>query len=284
MVFSEEARGLREDSDRARKGPGRLSELPAAVARTGKKAAPDDLFLRQVYGGDTGTGGPDGRANPATASCLEQDLEDKHDAAAMVRLRLKTYYGRGEGGTDGEEKKERAITVVCSHLFHDPTRPDLKTAQCQMLFQAIHRFHEKCGVVPILGGQVCDERSSHGVANLIMCADFNSKPVADPAFWPRPLKVSATQGNRLVEVWCGHKWGANYVTLLHSEFAVRETRKRLGRYMNPRVSRCIVVVVFCFPTTGWRKSASYLWHCENKNSLRIGRSLSALTFSFFLCS
>lgn len=174
-----------------------MSESPEAVARVGKSAARDDQFLRRVYGGDTGTGGPDGRANPATASRLERDLEDKHDAAAMVRLKLKGRDDRREGGgrVNGDERKERAITVVCAHLFYDPRRPDLKTAQCQMLFQAIQRFHEKCGVAPVLGGQADGERSSLGVANLILCADFNSKPVADPSFLPAPLKVSATQGD-----------------------------------------------------------------------------------------
>lgn len=197
VVFSEEARGLRGDSDRERKGPGRAPELQGAFARgVRQKATPNDEFLRRVYGGDTGTGGPDGRANPATASRLEQDLEDKHDAAAMVRLRLKGRGDRGEGaggvggvGANDDEKIERAITVVCAHLFYDPKRPDIKTAQCQMLFQAIHRFHEKCGVAPSLSGEAGGRGSSLGVANLILCADFNSKPVADPSFLPGPLKV-----------------------------------------------------------------------------------------------
>lgn len=170
-----------------------MSESPEALSRAEKKAAPDDQFLRRVYGGDTGTGGPGGRANPATASRLEQDLEDKHDAAAMVRLRLKGGDDRGEGA-NGDKNKDRAITVVCAHLFYDPMRPDLKTAQCQMLFQAIQRFHHKCGVAPVLGSQAGGVQPSLGVANLILCADFNSKPVADPSFLPGPLKVSATTG------------------------------------------------------------------------------------------
>lgn len=188
VVFSEEARGLRGDSDRERAGSGGMTGSPEAVARVGKKAVPDDQFLRRVYGGDTGTGGPAGRANPATASRLEQDLENKQDAAAMVRLRVKGHddHGGGGGSANGDEEKERAVTVVCAHLFYDPKRPDLKTAQCQMLFQAIHRFHEKCGV-----SQADGELSSLGVANLILCADFNSKPVTDPSFLPGPLKVSA---------------------------------------------------------------------------------------------
>lgn len=196
VVFSEEARGLRGNSDRERESLCCMSYSPEGVARAGKKAAPDDQYLRRVYGGDTGTGGPDGRANPATASRLEQDLEDKHDAAAMVRLRLKGSDdgGGGGGGANSDENKERAITVVCAHLFYDPRRPDLKTAQCQMMFQALQRFHEQCGVAPVLRGQAGGERSSLGVANLILCADFNSKPVADPSFMPGPLKVSATRG------------------------------------------------------------------------------------------
>lgn len=195
VVFSEEARGLREDSDRKRKRPDGVSEFlevfqPGAGKR---KTAPSDQFLRRVYGGDTGTGGPEGREDPATASRLEQDLEDKHDAAAMVRLRLK----RNGSDSDGDEK-ELAITVVCAHLFYDPTRPDLKTAQCQMLFQAIQRFHEKIGVpVPYSVGKP----GSGGPANLILCADFNSKPLMDPTFLPGPLKVSSAHEGRDSFVW-----------------------------------------------------------------------------------
>lgn len=196
VVFSEQARGLRGNSDRERKGPGRK---PGAIATVGKKAftTPDDRFLRRVYGGDTGTGGLDGRANPATASRLEQDLEDKHDAAAIVRLRWKGRDDRGGENVDGDENKECAITVACAHLFYDPKRPDLKTAQCQVLFQAIRRFHAECGVAPVLdSGQVVGgDRSSLGVANLILCADFNSKPVVDPSFLPGPLKVSASRAD-----------------------------------------------------------------------------------------
>lgn len=189
-----------------------MSQSPEAV-KVGKQAAPDDQFLRRVYGGDTGTGGPAGRANPATASRLEQDLEDKYDAAAMVRLRLKEHgdCGGGGGSANCDEKKEREITVVCAHLFYDPKRPDLKTAQCQMLFQAIHRFHEKCGVAPVLGGQADGELPSLGVANLILCADFNSKPVTDPSFLPGPLKVSTTSRELTsgsVAVFCRDIWCA----------------------------------------------------------------------------
>ena len=197
VVFSEEARGLRKNSDRKRKGPRRDSESPEAMHerrqnmrtwKARKKDVPRDQFLQRVYGGDTGTGGADGRADPATASRLEQDLEDKHDAAAMVRLRVKQDDGLDP---DGGEKEERAITVVCAHLFYDPRRPDLKTAQMKILFDAIARFHEDCGVAADLvsGGQAVGERSSLSLANLVLCADFNSKPVADPSFLPGPLKV-----------------------------------------------------------------------------------------------
>lgn len=152
---------------------------------------PTDQFLQRVYGGDTGTGGPEGREDPTTASQLEQDLEDKHDAAAMVRLRVKGDGDREAVGSVGSGKEERAFTVVCAHLFYDPRRPDLKTAQCQMLFQAIARFHEKCGVAADLGSgdQAVGGRSSLGLANLVLCADFNSKPVMDPMFLPGPLQV-----------------------------------------------------------------------------------------------
>lgn len=191
VVFSEEARGLRENSHRKREPPDGVSEFLEHGQRGTRRrtTAPSDQFLRRVYGGDTGTGGPEGREDPATASRLEQDLEDKHDAAAMVRLRLKRHGDRGRDGRGGDgEEKEVAITVVCAHLFYDPTRPDLKTAQCQILFQAIQRFHEKIGVAV---ADIAGQPGSEGPTNLILCADFNSKPVTDPRFLPGPLKVSA---------------------------------------------------------------------------------------------
>lgn len=201
VVFSEEARGLRVGSDRKRRrrsdggGMSEPLEAPAASTRArARKGAADssdslsDQFLRRVYGGDTGTGGPDGREDPATASRLEQDLEDKHDAAALVRLRLKEDGGLGEGGGTASGQRARAITVGCAHLFYDPRRPDLKTAQCQMLFQAIDRFHKKCGVAGALSDGAGTPLTP---ANLILCADFNSKPVMDTRFLPGPLKVSA---------------------------------------------------------------------------------------------
>lgn len=197
VVFSEEARGLRENSNRKRKHRDGVSEFlePAQPGPGSRKTATSDQFLRRVYGGDTGTGGPEGREDPATASRLEQDLEDKHDAAAMVRLRLKRNGDSGRNGTGGDgEEHELAITVVCAHLFFDPRRPDLKSAQCQMLFQAIQRFHERIGV------GIADSASqpgSEGPANLILCADFNSKPVVDPVFLPGPLKVSTAHDGYL---------------------------------------------------------------------------------------
>ncbi|CAM9105529.1 unnamed protein product [Scytosiphon promiscuus] len=201
VVFSEEARGLRGDSDRKRRKQrdgGCMSE-PLEASGTEKRsrssmsaaassASSSDQFLRRVYGGDTGTGGPDGREDPATASRLEQDLEEKHDAAALVRLKLKEDGDLGERGDPAAGQGERSITVGCAHLFYDPRRPDLKTAQCQMLFQAIERFHKQCGVA---GAPTGRESPSHSPANLILCADFNSKPVVDPRFLPGPLKAAA---------------------------------------------------------------------------------------------
>ncbi|CAM9192310.1 unnamed protein product [Hapterophycus canaliculatus] len=201
VVFSEEARGLREGSDRRRRNrpDGGCTSEPlealaaSRIARPGKDAPASsdslgDQFLRRVYGGDTGTGGPDGREDPATASRLEQDLEDKQDAAALVRLRLPECGDHGEGGDAAPGQRERSITVGCAHLFYDPKRPDLKTAQCQMLFQAIDRFHKKCGVEGALTGE---EGAPLSPANLILCADFNSKPVVDPRFLPGPLQAAA---------------------------------------------------------------------------------------------
>lgn len=201
VVFSEQARGLRENSNRKRKRPDGVSEFlePVQPGPRRRKIVTRDQYLRRVYGGDTGTGGPEGREDPATASRLEQDLEDKHDAAAMVRLRLKRNGDSGRNGRGGDgEENELAITVVCAHLFYDPKRPDLKTAQCQMLFQAIQRFHEKIGVAVV---DSASQPSSKGPANLILCADFNSKPVVDPFFLPGPLKVS-TAHDVYYEVAC----------------------------------------------------------------------------------
>lgn len=207
VVFSQETRDLREDSRREgeRSHSSGESELPEAVlaaptattTRAGKgAAAPCDQFLRRVYGGDTGRGAKGGQ-DPATVSRLEQDLANRHDAAALVRLKLKESDdveegASGEGGHGGGGEHGRSFTVVCAHLFYDPNRPDLKTAQCQMLFQAVDRLHEKCGVASALGGgKAGSERSSLGPANVVLCADFNSKPLLDPWFLPGPLKVSA---------------------------------------------------------------------------------------------
>ncbi|CAM9749843.1 unnamed protein product [Ectocarpus sp. 4 AP-2014] len=207
VVFSEETRGLREDSGREgeRSHSSGASETPEAVpaapkattTRAGKGAAPPcDQFLRRVYGGDTGRGAK-GEQDPATVSRLEQDLANRHDAAALVRLRLKESDdleegASGKGVSGGGGKNGRSFTVVCAHLFYDPNRPDLKTAQCQMLFQAIDRLHQKCGVASALGGgKAGSEIPSLGPANLVLCADFNSKPLVDPWFLPGPLKAAA---------------------------------------------------------------------------------------------
>lgn len=141
----------------------------------------------------------DGRsAHACTTSRLEQDLSSKPDAAVMVRLRLR------KGGT---AKRQSSFTLVCCHLWYHPLRPDLKTAQCHLLFDAIRRFHEKCGVAmvseEVTGEERCEQEESvdwrarkrgcvaeTGPANLVICGDFNSIPVVQPVFLPGPLKVS----------------------------------------------------------------------------------------------
>lgn len=139
----------------------------------------------------------------AAASRLEQDLSCRPDAAVMVRLRVKGQERKADGaeGCDRKGEQERSLTLVCAHLWFDPFRPDLKTAQCKMLFDAIERFHEKCGVTATgsdqagveAGGAGRGKTGVSGPANLIMCGDFNSVPVLNPVFLPGPLKVGAIE-------------------------------------------------------------------------------------------
>lgn len=171
-------------------------------------------------------GDRDARVDISTASRLERDLNGKPDAAVMVRLRLKGEEGEDVGSEGIKEGGQASVTLVCCHLWFDPVRPDLKTAQCQLLFDAIGRFHEKNGVVGgngggsggginegapgrvTLGGKgsVGEDRGRReepmqGVisgsldpANLILCGDFNSVPVVNPHFLPGPLKVNTRDG------------------------------------------------------------------------------------------
>lgn len=83
------------------------------------------------------------------------------------------------------EEPGRSITLVCCHLWFHPSRPDLKTAQCKLLFDAIERFHEECSVLsPEMQG---DE--GRPATNLVLCGDFNSVPILQPIFLPPPLRV-----------------------------------------------------------------------------------------------
>lgn len=142
----------------------------------------------------------------STTSRLEEDLSSKPDGAVMVRLRVK-----GQGGHGGNLDSKPSITLVNCHLWYHPVRPDLKTAQCKLLFDAIRRFHQKCGVA---GGSndamspngSADDRGGCGFgrgldpANLILCGDFNSVPFVNPEFLPGSLKVSRLQGKALFSV------------------------------------------------------------------------------------
>lgn len=176
---------------------------------------PDGDLPERGDGGENRTqGGRDSQVDVSGAeSRLEQDLSYRPDAAVMVRLRLKGQEkqadgdgdgdgdGGGADGCDGKGAEERSLTLVCAHLWFDPFRPDLKTAQCKMLFDAIARFHEKCGMISTgsdetrvgAGGVELGKTGSSGPANLIMCGDFNSVPIMNPVFLPGALKVGAIE-------------------------------------------------------------------------------------------
>lgn len=169
-------------------------------------------------------------------SRLEDDLSTTRDAAVMLRLKLRersssvdnttTDVKRGSDQSTSDEKidpgvlgeADRSITLVCCHLWYDPVRPDLKTAQCKLLFGAIERFHEECGVITprrVLEDWECEEtevcgqggheeeatsndesqgegsmeRNSAEATNLVLCGDFNSLPFVQPHFLPGELQV-----------------------------------------------------------------------------------------------
>lgn len=177
-------------------------------------------------GADAGIGDGDARVDLSTASRLERDLNGKPDAAVMVRLRLREKAG-GEAGDRGREANKadhQSLTLVCCHLWFDPVRPDLKTAQCRLLFDAIGRFHKANGVLDgdtgvggggmsegapgdvQLGGRgsvgesrgqieesELDVGGSLAPANLVLCGDFNSVPVVNPSFLPGALKVGVRE-------------------------------------------------------------------------------------------
>lgn len=125
---------------------------------------------------------------PAGPSRLEYDLATKPDAAVMLRLQLRedpSAVGR-TGSVSSASEPDRSITLVCCHLWFHPARPDMKTAQCKLLLDAVERFHEECGVLSI---EKAGEGAGRLATNLVVCGDFNSLPVVQPAYWPRPLRV-----------------------------------------------------------------------------------------------
>lgn len=205
VFFPEQVGRLRVPNGRKRKRSDGVETMDGAVegdataaAEQGVESASKEHFLELDGDSDTRRVDECGRVDLSTASRLEQDLNGKPDAAVMVRLRLKqTGLGSDVASGGGEEaEKERSITLVCAHLWFDPFRPDLKTAQCRLLFDAIERFHEACGVSVSVQAEAGRESAGQrqeeavGPANLILCGDFNSVPVVNPAFLPGPLKVS----------------------------------------------------------------------------------------------
>lgn len=227
VFFPDHIQSLKLHSNAKRKrsdgseAAGKVSDTHGAVGRSTKVvqpkrgAEPDGDLPERGDGGENGTqGGRDSQMDVSGAeSRLEQDLSYRPDAAVMVRLRVKGQErqadgdgdsdrdGGGANGCDSKGAEERSLTLVCAHLWFDPFRPDLKTAQCKMLFDAIARFHEKCGVISTgsnetrvgAGGAERGKTGSSGPANLIMCGDFNSVPIMNPVFLPGALKVSAIE-------------------------------------------------------------------------------------------
>ena len=177
------------------------------VVQQKRKSAPDGEMPERGEGGENGTQGAGNSQMDVSGapSRLEQDLSCKPDAAVMVRLRVKGQERKADrDGADGCDRKgedERSLTLVCAHVWFDPFRPDLKTAQCKILFDAIERFHEKCGVITTGGNEAGVEAGraargktgASGPANLILCGDFNSVPVINPVFLPGSLKVGAIE-------------------------------------------------------------------------------------------
>lgn len=125
---------------------------------------------------------------PAGPSRLEYDLATKPDVAVMLRLQLRrdpAAAGR-TGSVSSAGEQDQSITLVCCHLWFHPSRPDMKSAQCKLLLDAVERFHEECGVLST-------EKTSGGAGrpstNLVVCGDFNSLPVVQPGYWPKALRV-----------------------------------------------------------------------------------------------
>lgn len=170
----------------------------------------DVLIARDDSGSEDGDFGEECGVDTTNASRLEQDLEDKPDAAVLVRLRLKRKRDGCDYGakiSNRTPEQQPSFTLACCHLWFDPFRPDLKTAQCRLLFDAIARFHTKCGVTVHCreagvtgGGELLDSpfEQETAPANLIICGDFNSVPLVNPAFLPGPLKVRIKAGGFIV--------------------------------------------------------------------------------------
>lgn len=129
-------------------------------------------------------------------SRLEADLGKLPDGAVIVRLNLREC--RDANRVERSERRRRpSITLVCCHLWYNPRRPDIKTAQCGMLFDAIKRFHARCGCAGAdaeigaddVVGETGQAYSTGDATNLIVCGDFNAVPMLQPEYFPKSLKV-----------------------------------------------------------------------------------------------
>lgn len=166
-----------------------LGPTPPSDVTGGPGSAGDD---DAAAGDERIAAGGDGGTPVRGLSRLESDLRSLPDGAVILRLRLRSVEGEGEG--EGEGGYRPAVTLVCCHLWYNPRRPDIKTAQCGMLFDAIKRFHARCGCGA--RGSVPSEGTTGGeppgveATNLILCGDFNAVPMLQPEFLLGPMKVS----------------------------------------------------------------------------------------------
>lgn len=181
---------------------------PAAMEKVQPQEGGDSGNGETQVGAATAAGSA---VEPGAFSRLESDLSMLNDGAVILRLRIRDPQTGSSTENDGQaSERQPSVTLVCCHLWYNPLRPDLKTAQCGMLFDAIKRFHESCGCAAVPprqsardgdGGNADNSGSSFRPAgegrdageasNLIVCGDFNAVPMLQPEFLPGSLKVSS---------------------------------------------------------------------------------------------